>query len=80
MRRKKLRDWNHLKKVQLALLKALIKIFDKNKIEYFLYYGSLLGAVRHKGYVPWDDDIDLGLTRKNYEKIILKIQQLSYPF
>jgi lipopolysaccharide cholinephosphotransferase len=69
VRKKKIRNWNHLKKIQLALLKEAIKIFDKNQIEYFLYYGSLLGAVRHKGYIPWDDDIDLGLTRENYEKI-----------
>jgi lipopolysaccharide cholinephosphotransferase len=68
MKKKKIKDVAHLKKIQLILLKELLKILNYNKIEYFLYYGSLLGAVRHKGFIPWDDDIDLGMTRENYEK------------
>lgn len=64
-----------LKSIQLDLLNDLIKILDENKIDYFLYYGSLLGAVRHNGFIPWDDDIDIGMTRENYEKF--KIIQLQ---
>ncbi len=61
-----------LRKVQLANLKMLC-IFDKlckeNGIEYWLDYGNLLGAVRHKGFIPWDDDVDLSLMRKDGEKL-----------
>lgn len=61
-----------LRKVQLANLKMLC-IFDKickeNGIEYWLDYGNLLGAVRHKGFIPWDDDVDLSLMRKDGERL-----------
>jgi lipopolysaccharide cholinephosphotransferase len=65
---KKITDEDKLKEIHLKLLDELIEILNDNNIEYFLYYGSLLGAVRHKGFIPWDDDVDLAMTRENYEK------------
>ncbi len=51
---------------QLTILDELKKLFDKYDLRYFAEVGTLLGAVRHKGYVPWDDDLDIGMPRKDY--------------
>lgn len=63
-----------LRQCQLVMLRML-KIFDflcnKYNIDYFLTGGTLLGAVRHQGFIPWDDDIDVGMTRENFERFIL---------
>lgn len=50
------------------------RVCRKNNIEYFICAGTLLGAIRHEGFIPWDDDIDIGMTRDNYNKFI-KIAQ-----
>lgn len=61
------------KQCQLVLLR-MFKILDylcrKHGITYFLTGGTMLGAVRHKGFIPWDDDLDIGMTRANYEKFV----------
>lgn len=62
-----------LEKHQNKLLEMFIEIndfFEKNGIEYFMLGGTLLGAIRHKGFIPWDDDIDLGIPRKDYERML----------
>ena|SRR5690554_1187072 len=58
-----------LKKHQLYILKEFDKIAKKYNIDYFIIAGTLLGAVRHGGFIPWDDDIDLGITRETYNKL-----------
>lgn len=67
-----------LKQIELDLLKIFAEICDNNNLKYFLIGGTLLGAVRHKGFIPWDDDIDVGMPRKDYEKFI-KIAQKQLP-
>lgn len=57
-----------LQKHQLEMLKDIDFICKKNNIEYFLTWGSALGAVRHGGFIPWDDDIDISMTWENYKK------------
>lgn len=59
-----------LKKVQLDILLAVDEFCRNNNIEYSLAAGTLIGAVRHKGYIPWDDDVDICMTRPNYDKFI----------
>lgn len=57
-------------KETLEILKKIISICDELKINYFLAYGSLIGAVRHQGFIPWDDDLDLIMLRPEYDKFL----------
>lgn len=59
-----------LQEIETNMLKYLGDFCDENEIEYFIIGGTALGAVRHGGFIPWDDDIDVGMTRPNYEKFI----------
>jgi lipopolysaccharide cholinephosphotransferase len=56
--------------VMLRMLKILDYLCAQHQIKYFLTGGSLIGAVRHQGFIPWDDDLDIGMSRENYEKFI----------
>ena len=59
-----------LQLVQVEILEIIDSISKKNNINYSLYAGSLLGAVRHGGFIPWDDDLDVCMLRKDYNKFV----------
>ena len=59
-----------LQKTELRILNDFIDICENNKLKYFMTFGSAIGAVRHKGFVPWDDDIDVGMLRDDYSKLL----------
>lgn len=60
----------HLQLVILSIMKDVDELCRKNTIEYYLLGGSAIGAVRHKGFIPWDDDLDIVMSPSNYEKFI----------
>ena len=64
-----------LKRIQLDLLDVFCEYCDTNNLTYYLTYGTLIGAVRHNGYIPWDDDIDVMMPRMDYEKFLLGFNQ-----
>jgi len=63
-------DIEEIKQIQLDIVVKIDEFCRKNGITYFLDGGTGIGAARHKGYIPWDDDIDISMTRPNYERFI----------
>ena len=61
--------------VELEVLSRVSAVCKKYEIPYVASYGTLLGAIRHHGYIPWDDDIDIALPRKDYEKMLEVIKK-----
>ena len=67
----------HVQEVSLMILKDFIKFCDENQINYVVAYGTTLGAIRHKGFIPWDDDIDLMMLRKDYNKFLNVMDKIN---
>lgn len=66
--------------VELDLLIEFDRVCKKNNLRYFLIFGTLLGAVRHQGFVPWDDDIDVAMPRMDYERLLKLSEEFSNPY
>ncbi|MBQ9118351.1 MAG: LicD family protein [Clostridia bacterium] len=68
-------DREKLKEIQVNMLKNFIAVCEKLGLTYYALGGTVLGAIRHGGYIPWDDDIDVGLMRKDYEVFVKEGQK-----
>ena len=62
-------ELERMKQTVLDIFDVFAAICEKYEIPYFVQGGTAIGAVRHRGYIPWDDDIDLGLPRKDFDKL-----------
>lgn len=63
-------ELEHLQKIILSIAKDIDSLCRKNGIQYYLVGGSCIGAVRHHGFIPWDDDLDIIMTAENYQRFI----------
>lgn len=66
------KELEKIQKIELDLFKVVVKVCEELSINYFLVAGTALGAIRHNGFIPWDDDIDIGMLRKDYISFIKK--------
>jgi len=66
--------------VMLDLLVEFDRVCKKHNIQYFANGGTFLGAIRHKGFIPWDDDVDLMMTRENYNKLLAVAEEFQHPY
>ena len=64
------KDLAKVKKIELEVMNYFIDICNKNNLTYYLFYGTLLGCIRHKGFIPWDDDIDVAMPPEDYLKFL----------
>ena len=69
---------DELKKVQLDLMCEIHRYCTENNLTYYLWGGTLLGAIRHNGYIPWDDDIDIAMPRKDYMYFVQNFNSEKY--
>lgn len=60
----------------LNVVRDVIRILDELQIPYYMQGGTMLGAIRHKGFIPWDDDVDLGIPREDYERLLKQVSPL----
>lgn len=63
------------RKIELEILIQFANFCEKNDLRYYLAYGTLIGAIRHKGFIPWDNDVDVVMPRPDYEKFISLVER-----
>lgn len=73
-------ELQEMQEIELDILKYLKEICDQNSLKYYLAYGTLLGAVRHKGFIPWDDDVDVMMPREDYGRLVQIMKGNPHPY
>lgn len=73
-------DIKEKQKIAYDILDYFASFCDNNELEYRLAYGTLLGAIRHKGFIPWDDDVDVMMTRGEYNKLVSLMKHQEHPY
>ena len=80
--KKEMMGLREIQQTSLAIAKYLHQLCAANGIQYWVFYGTLLGAVRHQGFIPWDDDLDIAMHRSDYDRFleIMKREDPSSPY
>lgn len=73
-------DTEESKRIQLDILSDVHRYCVANGIKYSICYGTLIGAVRHRGFIPWDDDIDIMMEREDYDRFIRGYKSAEHPY
>ena len=68
-----------LKVIEVNMLEYIDKLCLENDIKYFVFWGTLIGTVRHNGFIPWDDDVDIIMTREDYNKFLKVLKENPNP-
>lgn len=74
---KKITDIQELRQIQMGILDEVHRFCEQHGLHYFLSSGTLIGAVRHKGYIPWDDDIDISMPRHDYDIFVKNFKDID---
>ena len=78
---RKIEDISEVHQILLDIAKEFSRVCKENDIPYYMLGGTMLGAVRHKGFIPWDDDMDFGVPRPYYDKLVTALERdLPYPY
>ncbi len=73
-------DLHDVQARELGILKLINQICSRHHITYYLAYGTLIGAIRHQGFIPWDDDVDIIMTREEYERFFAVRDELGLDY